>query len=98
MEIQFKIWRCDLHFETYENDYRALRLTDVRSGKTISHCTIYLPELLEDELAIRDYSENKGIYKILLDYRIIIKAHRFIIIDGNKVPICYLNWEGGAYD
>lgn len=99
MEIMFKKWKCDLHFEGYKTGNTALRLTDVSGGETIAVCTINLPDLQEDEIAIKDYSENLTMYQTLLDYKIITTAHRFTESGYIKnIPVCRLNWEGGGYD
>lgn len=99
MAIQFKSWLCDLNFCEYEDGNLAITLTDRSGGELVAKCTINLPDLQEGEFAIKDYSENLSMYKTLLDYRIIKEAHRFTksgFIDN--IPVCYLNWEAGAYD
>jgi len=99
MEIQFKKWICDLKFASYFNENIAIKLLDTETGEPIAICTINLPELRTDELAIKDYSENNGMYQTLLDYKIIKPAHRFTksgFIDN--IPVCYLNMEAGSYD
>lgn len=99
MEIQFKKWKCDLHFEAYKDGNTALRLTDRSGGETIAKCTVNLEGLKDDELAIKDYSENMGMYQTLLDYKIIKPAHRWHRqMYGIMTPICFLNWEAGTYD
>jgi hypothetical protein len=99
MEIQFKRWVCDLNFESYVNGNRAFTLTNPKNGERIAVCTINLNSLTEDELAIKDYSENQGMYQTLLDYKIIEPAHRFEDSGYIKnIPICYLNWKPETYD
>lgn len=99
MELQFKRWICDLHFETYNTGNIALRLTEKSGGEPIATCTINLPDLNEEELAIKDYSENLSMYKTLLDYKIITPSHRFTSSGYiQNIPVCYLNWEAGSYD
>lgn len=100
MTIQFKKWICELHFESYANNGNpALRLTDRHNGELIATCTINLPDLLEDEMAIKDYSENLSMYKTLLDYKIIKPAHRFTCSGFiENIPVVYLNLDPVTYD
>lgn len=99
MTIQFKKWLCELNFSAYENGNPALTLTERSGNELIAVCTVNLPSLKEDELAIKDYSENESMYKTLLEYKIIKAAHRFLSSGYIKnIPVCYFNWEVGSYD
>lgn len=52
------------------------------------------PVALED-VVIKDYSENEGIYQWLIDRNIILPAYAKMSLPyGNWAPICELNPEG----
>lgn len=71
MQIAFKQWVCDLEIGRYQDNRIALSL--VRGGEVIAVCTVNLPEraLNNDEVIIKNYSENNDIYKALLNAGVI---------------------------
>lgn len=95
MKIKFRQWECDLvklHYHN-ENGNIALKLVEaVEPYEPIATCTVWLEGLAKDEIAIKDYSENEGMYDVLLKNEVITPAHRYAssgwIVNG--IPVCYL--------
>ena len=75
--VQFKEWTCIVSFQHYRNDRTALRLDEAClvdepnpfyvNGECIAVATINVPEvpLQPDEVIIKNYSENEGMYDCL---------------------------------
>lgn len=61
-----------------------------QDGESYTMATAWVEGLEEDEIAIKDYSENTGIYEALLEADIITPAHRFIPSGYVILPVCYL--------
>ena len=76
----------DVQFKNYNRGGTAIKLVDKNDGGLVAIATAWIPDLQQEELAIKDYSENTGMYKWLLTNNIVQKAHRFI----NQFPICKL--------
>jgi hypothetical protein len=88
--IIFLDYKCSIKIERYSNNNRiALDLNDAETGEPIARATLNDPEtmLLSDEVIIKDYSENEGMLKCLVDAEIIAPPHSFT---KNAYPICRL--------
>jgi hypothetical protein len=85
-KLKFKKWNCIVEKTNYRsNDRIALKLTDISTGEAVATATINLPDqyLEKDEVIIKDYSENEGMYNALVAAGYISKKIR--IIQGNFV-------------
>jgi len=72
--VNFKQWVCLLHIGTYANNgSKALELKDQKTDEPIATCTVNIPEIqLDDDFVlIKDYSENEGMVKSLIESKII---------------------------
>ena len=78
LTVQFRRWNCTVHKSTYGNDRTALVLNDTKDGERVLVATINVPDefLFPGEVIIKDYSENHGIYQVLLDAGIISEELR----------------------
>jgi hypothetical protein len=65
--VRFAEWECWVLLERYENGRAALRLVDVADHSPVARATVNRPDVLlgEDEVLIKDYSENAGILDAL---------------------------------
>jgi hypothetical protein len=84
--------RLQLEFAKYANGQTAIRAYDASDGMPFMTITVCIEDglLKEDEVAIKDYSENEGILNTLLQYEIVDFPHAFIQSDFVKIPICKL--------
>lgn len=68
--VRFKEWVCEMQFGRYHgNDRIAIELVCHNSGEPIATATVNVPgiELKENEIIIKDYSENQGIFQALFN-------------------------------
>jgi hypothetical protein len=86
--IQFKSFSCKVEMSTYVADStkQSILLRDVEDNTPIAKATVYIENLQEGEVAIKDYSENEGILQILIENNVIEYPHR----TQNGFPICYI--------
>lgn len=70
--VHFKEWDCSLRFGQYANGNIAIMLDDIRDGLPVATATVNPNVTLNPEyVAIKDYSENKGMLNALIDANII---------------------------
>lgn len=95
-EIEFKGHKYKLDFGRYKNDRLAITLIDVETGDDDITVTVNLPDEnidpknIDQEIAIKDYSENEGILKVLKDAEIVSDVVRWADSGYVKIPIVYL--------
>lgn len=102
--IQFKDWKCILYVAEYSGNHRTvLQLLNAESiveddyvipegTEMIAICTVNLPDehLEKDEVCIKDYSENEGMLKCLVDAKVISEPIRYTSSGHVSIPICKL--------
>jgi len=96
VKINFKGYKLLLNFTKYQNNGNiAIRAIDVEDGCPFMTVSTNIDEtLLEDEVAIKDWSENYGILVALVTQGIIENPHRYVPAGHVKIPICRLREEG----
>lgn len=79
----------------YPNGRPALELIDVTDHIPYAVATVNLPDvLLEDnEVLVKDYSENEGILDFLIDNNIVTPTKKGVQSGFVWVPVCTLNPE-----
>jgi hypothetical protein len=88
--VEFAGFKCEVQVEKYQSGYKAIRLVDQEDGQSVVIATVNLDELDSDEIAIKDYSENEGVYDALLDAGVIFPKHRELSTGFVTVPVCKL--------
>ena len=89
--VKFRDWDADVYVERYKNNGRiAIELIDPDDGEIIAVATINIPEieLQENEVIIKDYSENEGMYLTLLMAGIIGPAKYYVENGFVTCPVC----------
>ena len=78
--------------ERYGNGRVKLRLRDRDDGEPVATATINVPEepLAENEVIIKDYSENDGMLAALLDAGVVEPTGRVCVSGMVQAPICTL--------
>jgi hypothetical protein len=96
-EYKYKEWTGYLEHCKYQLGGICLKLMDSSDGGPIITFTKYVEsefgdpyKLQNDELAIKNYSENEGAYTWLIDNNIISPFHRLINNGFAVFPICRL--------
>ena len=72
--VRFKEWVCELQFGKYHGNHRtAIELVCHNTGELIATATVNVPsiELKENEVIIKDYSENQGMFQALFNAGIV---------------------------
>ena len=79
--VQFNQWDCYIPFGKYKNGRTAITLFDVKDDQPVAKATINIPdiELKDNEILIKDYSENEGMTQALSDAGIIKFRHSIIL-------------------
>jgi hypothetical protein len=85
----------------YPSGRKAISLVDVEDGLSYAIATTNLPDLRvksEDEVLIKDYSENEGILDFLISHNIVIFTGKTVVSGWVELHICILNpreqWVG----
>ena len=104
-QIVFRKKKLVLDYARYKNDRLCITLLEAKSGDEWYVATVNLPdvELGQDEVIIKDYSENEGIFKALVDAGVIVDTGKRVksgyvscpvgLIKQHSIPIGI----GGAY-
>ena len=88
--ITFKDYKCEIQIEKYQFGNKVIRLVDAEDGMPVATATTNVKGLLPDEIAIKDYSENEGMYETLLNAGVISPMHREIKEGWLIIPVCKL--------
>ena len=89
MKINFNQWECEVLIKKYPlNNRTAIELVDAEDGSPVAMATVNFPDepLNDDEVLIKDYSENEGMYQALVDAKVISEAIEFIQRGFVQVP------------
>ena len=90
IQVKFKQWTCNVNFAKYVNGRPAIMLSDIEDGSPVAKATINIPEIELDnnEVIIKDYSENEGVLDVLLNAGIIEDTGTSVVLNNGIVPIC----------
>lgn len=90
--VKFRNWDCDVRFAKYNNGRTAIKLQDKLDGEPIATATVNLPDVMmkEDEVAIKDYSENEGMLNAFVKAGIVGRPFMFAESGFVAIPICKL--------
>ena len=88
--VEFAGFKCDVMIQKYGTGNPAVRLLDAEDGMPVATATTNIDGLDSDEVAIKDYSENEGVYDALLNAGVITPKHRELSTGYVTVPVCKL--------
>jgi len=93
--VKFLNWECDLQFQRYCNGRLAIQLTDTEDHSPVATATVNLPDarLGDDEVCIKDYSENEGVLAALVNAKVVSEPVRFESSGWVTIPVCKLLLE-----
>jgi len=94
--IEFCGFKCNIVLETYQHKasdgtYRvAILLNEVDTDERVAVATVNVPNepLADDEVVIKDYSENEGMLHTLIMAKIITVPERYT--KTGMMPVCKL--------
>ena len=89
--LKFKRTKLFARYSTYTNGQNAIELYYVKDGDryAVASVAIEIP-LSNDEVAIKNYSENEGLLEMLIKAGIIATPHRFYKSAWVTIQICIL--------
>lgn len=87
--IKFKQWMCKITKAQYANNRTALQLVDSKTGEPIATATVNIPDkhLEENEIFIKNYSENEGMLLALIKAGIVEVTGRSVQSGFVNIPI-----------
>lgn len=80
LETQYSDYNVIIETGKYRNGRLALELIDAEDGCPVMTATVNLPEvgLEEDEIIIKNYSENEGVLEFLIKNKITSNPVRWV--------------------
>lgn len=87
-KVEFNGKKLNVFLTEYATGNKAIQLFD-EEGPYMT-ASVNIDGLRKKEIAIKDYSENEGIYDALVDAEIICEAHRFARTGYVVVPVVTL--------
>ena len=92
IEIQFNQYSCRLEIKSYRSGRPALVLNDVMDGLRVAVATVDFPDepLADDEVVIKNWSENEGMLSTLIKAKVVEPTGRSISSGFIQAPICKL--------
>ena len=93
MTVKYKHWNCYVDFNKYaSNGNNAICLYEVGTGEPIAVATLNLQgiRLKADEVIIKNYTENEGMLKTLVNAKIISEPISMVQHGFVMSPICKL--------
>ena len=90
--VRFMEWDCTVMLAHYSNKRIALQLNDAHDGEPVVTATVNIPEipLKDDEVLIKDYSENEGMLELLIREGIVEKLNQIVFSGYVEIPKCKL--------
>ena len=90
MNVKFKQWDCKINVRQYGNGRTALQLVDAKTSEPIATATVNVPDaILEDnEILIKDYSENTGMLNALVETGIVTDTGKRVETGFVTIPVC----------
>lgn len=93
MKVKFKEWDCLVRKQQYAaTGGVALELIDAEDFEPIAMATVCVPDvpIHEDQVFIKDYSENEGILQALIDAGVVSQPLEWIEQGFVRLPLCKL--------
>lgn len=88
-KVKFLGEDCAVKFYAYVKGGQAIQLL-CEDGSPMATATVWIEGLEPQELAIKDYSENEGMYEALLEAGIIQPHHRTVSSGFAKLKVTKL--------
>jgi hypothetical protein len=84
--------KCIIKKDRYGNNGRTALILEDEDGHIVTVATVNVPEekLAENEVIIKDYSENKGMLDWLIKNEIVEYTGRYVTTGFVMCPICVL--------
>jgi hypothetical protein len=96
MNVKFQQWNCTIGMRSYQNNRIAILLNDADDFSPVAVATVNIPSeaLAQDEVIIKDYSENTGMTEALVRAGLIHRPHRMVEAGFTVADVCRLTEAG----
>jgi hypothetical protein len=85
-------YTIDIKMSKYSNGQHRMEFIDSEDGLPVLVASSSIDESLEsDQIAIKDYSENEGVLKFLMEEGIISSPLKYFNSGFVRIPICKIN-------
>ncbi|MEI7620857.1 MAG: hypothetical protein WCJ57_04815, partial [Candidatus Falkowbacteria bacterium] len=81
---------CYMEYKKYVAGGTCIQLYDEEDGCPVATATVHLEGIPDDHVAIKNYSENKGILHVLVDAHIVSPPVSYHESGYVSIPICKL--------
>jgi len=85
-------YTIDIKMSRYSNGQHRMEFIDSKDGFSVLISSVAIDESLEsDQIAIKDYSENEGVLKFLMEKGIVSSPLKYFNSGFVSIPICKIN-------
>lgn len=89
--VEFVGVTCDVDITTYQKGAPSIQLYCVATGEPVATATVDINKPLpENHVAVKDYSENTGMLKVLVEAEVVSEPTTYIANGFVRIPVCKL--------
>ncbi len=84
-------YEIDIKMSKYTNGQHRMDFIDIEDGFPVLVASVSIQEnISSDEMAIKDYSENEGVLKFLMEKGIVSSPLKYFNSGFVRIPLCKL--------
>lgn len=93
IKIKFRLEDIELDFFNYSDGNIGIMMNHIDTGQSWGNVTVNVENLRlpHNEVLIKNWHSNKGIYEALLEQEIIMSKRRDCLVGINKAIVCSLH-------
>lgn len=93
LKMKWHGWDCILQKGRYIDNSIGILLFDAHDGEPVSKATVTMQgaNLREDQIIVKDYSENEGMLDALTEIGLVTGVERWIETGWVRVPVCNID-------
>jgi hypothetical protein len=93
LKMEWHGWDCILQKGRYIDNSIAILLFDAHDGEPVSKATVAIDgaNLKENQIIVKDYSENEGMLDALISIGLVTSVERWIETGYVRVPVCNID-------
>jgi len=92
--VVFAGFNCFIKIRPYNSGRIYMTLHDIEDNMQVARVTLDIDTIphIDNLIIVKDYSENEGMYKALLDAKVILPCERKYVLTQNQLAlICFLD-------
>ena len=93
LKMRYREWDCILQKGRYIDNSIAILLVDAHDGEPITKATVAIDgaNLRENQITVKDYSENEGMLDALIGIGLVTGVERRVQSGWVSVPVCNID-------